>query len=128
MPVRFKRTDEEGYALEVKLPVPDGKRGSWKHVCYLTRAGDLGMVDPWGPKGGYWCAMLGDRATSPSRVRKTAVAAFVSMLERDLKRDTNRINFIRDPYDARLEGEKLFVMDRQLVVEELRRHFPRADA
>lgn len=136
MPVRFRKQDEEGYVLEVRVPrdlfggqsIVARPLPAWRHVCYLTTAGALGMGDPWGPRGRNWVAMLGDRATTPSRTRKGVVAAWVSVLEGELKRDTNRINFIRDPYDARLEGEKLFVMDRQLVVEELRRHFPRADA
>lgn len=135
MPVRFKK-GEEGYVLEVKPPrdqfggqsIVARPMPRWKHVCYLTAAGALGMVDPWGPRGRDWVAMLGDKATSPNRTRKGAVAAWVSVLESELKRDKNRINFIRDPYEARLEGDKLFVMDRQLIVEELRRHFPRADA
>lgn len=127
MPVRFKRA-EEGYALEVKLSAPPLPRTHWKHVCYLSPAGALGLANPWGPRGRDWVAMLGDKTASPSRTRKGAVAAWVTALESELKRDKNRINFIRDAYDARLEWERLFVTDRQLIVEELRRHFPRADA
>lgn len=135
MPIRFKK-GEEGYALEVKTPRDTFGRqsiaaipySSWKHVCYLTSAVDLGMVPPWGPQGDHWVAVLGKRATAPCRTRKGAVAAWVSTMEYDLRRDRNRINFIRDAYDARLEGEKLFIEDRQRIVEELRKHFPGEDS
>ena len=83
MPVRFKK-GEEGYVLEVKLPSPALPRTCWTHVCYLTTAGALGIVDFWGPRGRDWVALLGGKATSPNRTRKGAVAAWVSGLVTEL--------------------------------------------
>ncbi len=83
------------------------------------------MVDPWGPTGRFWVAMVGNQATPPNKTRKGAVGAWVSHLEADLRRDDNRIRFIRDAYDARLEGEKLFTEQRRAVIEELRKFYPK---
>lgn len=123
MPVRFKNHEEEGYALEVKVAgaLP---RSPWKHVCYLTWAGALGIVDPWGPTARFWVALLKNGATLPNKTRKGAVEAWVCLAEAELKRDDNRINFIRDAYDARIEGERLFTEQRRAVIEELRKFYP----
>lgn len=125
MPVRFKKMDEEGYDLEVKLPLP---KSHWKFLCYLTDAGSLGMVDPWGPTGRYWVALVGNQGTSPTRTRRGAVMAWASFMETEIAKDLGFVASIQDAEEARVEKERLRLEDRQLIVEELRRHFPRANA